>query len=287
MGGAVEPAQVVWRRAPLPVTEVELDPDEAAGAEAAGERFDPRRYRIDLRTSAAAAVRTRARAEERALAGAASCMHHLIGDHSTLEILHEEVDAILDGRGDELAAPQPFRNLVAQARLGVSARGARAVLPRSCWATSTSRRAVRAARRARRRGGVAEARRMLSSRAERAAAAQARRLGVSVASLCHVALAQVRGADERARAGGVRDGAVRAHAGRRGRRAGDGAVHQHAAGAAGSRRDGVQRRPSGARMQCWTTGPAPRLVYEQSQFASRVEYLRFCQRYAMYDRRCD
>ena len=35
-----------------------------------------------------------------------------------------------------------------------------------------------------------------------------------------------------------------------------------------------------------STGPAPRLVYEQSQFASRVEYLRFCQRYAMYDRRC-
>ena len=36
-----------------------------------------------------------------------------------------------------------------------------------------------------------------------------------------------------------------------------------------------------------STGPAPRLVYQQSQFASRVEYLRFCQHYAMYDRRCD
>ncbi len=31
----------------------------------------------------------------------------------------------------------------------------------------------------------------------------------------------------------------------------------------------------------------PRLVYEQSQFSSRVEYLRFCQHYAMYDRRCE
>jgi hypothetical protein len=36
-----------------------------------------------------------------------------------------------------------------------------------------------------------------------------------------------------------------------------------------------------------STGPFPRLVYEQSQFSSRVEYLRFCQHYAMYDRRCD
>ena len=34
-------------------------------------------------------------------------------------------------------------------------------------------------------------------------------------------------------------------------------------------------------------GPFPRLVYEQSQFSSRVEYLRFCQHYAMYDHRCD
>ena len=36
-----------------------------------------------------------------------------------------------------------------------------------------------------------------------------------------------------------------------------------------------------------STSPAPRLVYQQSQFASRAEYLQFCQRYAMYDRRCD
>jgi hypothetical protein len=34
------------------------------------------------------------------------------------------------------------------------------------------------------------------------------------------------------------------------------------------------------------TRPAPRLVYEQSQFASRLEYLRFCQRYALHDNRC-
>jgi hypothetical protein len=35
------------------------------------------------------------------------------------------------------------------------------------------------------------------------------------------------------------------------------------------------------------TGPAPRLVYKESQFANRLEYLRFCQRYAMFDHRCD
>jgi hypothetical protein len=35
------------------------------------------------------------------------------------------------------------------------------------------------------------------------------------------------------------------------------------------------------------TGPAPRLVYKESQFDNRLEYLRFCQRYAMFDHRCD
>jgi hypothetical protein len=35
------------------------------------------------------------------------------------------------------------------------------------------------------------------------------------------------------------------------------------------------------------TKPAPRLVYKESQFANRLEYLRFCQRYAMQDYRCD
>ena len=36
-----------------------------------------------------------------------------------------------------------------------------------------------------------------------------------------------------------------------------------------------------------STHPAPRLVYQESQFASRLEYLRFCQRYALHDHRCD
>jgi hypothetical protein len=35
------------------------------------------------------------------------------------------------------------------------------------------------------------------------------------------------------------------------------------------------------------TQPAPRWFYKESQFSSRVEYLRFCQRYALYDRQCE
>ncbi|WP_210251670.1 hypothetical protein, partial [Neorhizobium galegae] len=65
-------------------------------------------------------------------------LHHLIGDHTTLEVMHAEVRAVLDGRAHELAAPQPFRNLVAQARLGVDAKAHEAFFQNS-WPTSTSR----------------------------------------------------------------------------------------------------------------------------------------------------
>ena len=46
--------------------------------------------------------------------------HHLALDHTTLELLVEETELIDAGRTDELPTPVPFRNFVAQARLGVS-----------------------------------------------------------------------------------------------------------------------------------------------------------------------
>src|SRR6478736_6498792 len=44
--------------------------------------------------------------------------HHLTGDHSTLEVMQEEIEAHLEGKAGQLPKPVPFRNLVAQARLG-------------------------------------------------------------------------------------------------------------------------------------------------------------------------
>ena len=48
--GTAEPVQVVWREAPLLVEEVELGPRGGRHAdEQLRARFDPRRYRMDIR----------------------------------------------------------------------------------------------------------------------------------------------------------------------------------------------------------------------------------------------
>ncbi len=46
--------------------------------------------------------------------------HHLAVDHTTLERVIEEAREVPEGRVEDLPRPVPFRNFVAQARLGVS-----------------------------------------------------------------------------------------------------------------------------------------------------------------------
>ncbi|MEI8633045.1 condensation domain-containing protein [Vibrio sp. PP-XX7] len=43
--------------------------------------------------------------------------HHLCMDHTTLELMIEEIQAHLSGKADQLPAPLPFRNFVAHIRL--------------------------------------------------------------------------------------------------------------------------------------------------------------------------
>ena len=117
--GLAEPVQVVFRTAALPVEEVRLDEDAGDGSEQLYARFDPRRLHIDVgQAPLLRAYIAYDRAKDSWLL--MQLLHHLAGDHSALEVMQQEVQEHLLGRADRLGAPLPFRNLVAQARLGVS-----------------------------------------------------------------------------------------------------------------------------------------------------------------------
>ncbi|MER6086305.1 amino acid adenylation domain-containing protein, partial [Streptomyces sp. NPDC001833] len=113
--GVREPVQVVLRRAVLPVRWVTVDPRGDEPVEqlmAAGESW------MDL--ARAPLMRVYAAAEpggDRWLA--VLRVHHLMQDHTTLDVLLGELRALLAGTAAGLPEPLPFRDFVAQARLGV------------------------------------------------------------------------------------------------------------------------------------------------------------------------
>ncbi|ULK97126.1 amino acid adenylation domain-containing protein [Bradyrhizobium sp. I71] len=186
--GLSTPAQVVWRQAPLVVSEVVLD-GEGAAVEQLVRRFDPRLHRIDLGQPPLLRFAIAADPEGgRWLL--LVLLHHLIGDHSALEVMHDEVGKILSGRSHELPRPYPFRNLVAQSR-GSAASAEHERFFRGMLADIDEPTAPFGLDRVHGDGGsVAEARRILPEQLAARLRAQARRLGVSLASLCHLAWGQ-------------------------------------------------------------------------------------------------
>ncbi|MFK2889501.1 condensation domain-containing protein, partial [Dyella flagellata] len=188
--GLADAAQVVLREAPLPVQELTLNPQDGDIVEQLQRRFDPRRHRLDLGSAPLLRyVVAHDPMHERWLL--LQHMHHLIGDHSTVETLQAEVKEVLAGRADALEPPQPFRNVIAQVRLGLPAteheRFFRDQLadidePTLPFGLSDVQRDGAA---------VLEAHRMLPQDMHDRLRAQARLLNVSLASLCHLAFGQV------------------------------------------------------------------------------------------------
>ncbi|MFD4863665.1 condensation domain-containing protein, partial [Streptomyces atratus] len=113
--GLREPVQVVRRQATLPVEFVTLDAeggDPVKQLLAAGGSMDLGRAPL-IRVHAA-----RVPGGDQWLALVR--IHHMVQDHTALEVMLAEVNAFLTGRDGNLAEPLPFRNFVAQARAGVT-----------------------------------------------------------------------------------------------------------------------------------------------------------------------
>ncbi|MBW8830819.1 MAG: amino acid adenylation domain-containing protein [Burkholderiales bacterium] len=111
--GLGSPVQVVWHQAPLHIEEVALPDDVGDVAEWLLDRF--RRFRIDARRAPLMrAFVAKDRARERWLLMLLS--HQLAIDHTSLDILLEEINAHVLGEAHLLPAPLPFRGFVARSR---------------------------------------------------------------------------------------------------------------------------------------------------------------------------
>ncbi|MGZ4435939.1 MAG: AMP-binding protein, partial [Trebonia sp.] len=99
--GLPEPVQVVWRQAELPVGELNDD------------------SRMDLRRAPLLAAEI---APEPGTGRwiAVLQFHHLVLDHTATDVVLGEIAALMAGQEDQLPEPMPFREFVAQARLGVT-----------------------------------------------------------------------------------------------------------------------------------------------------------------------
>ncbi|CAJ9127637.1 non-ribosomal peptide synthetase [Burkholderia pseudomallei] len=184
--GLEQPVQVVQRRATLPVSVVELDAREGDIVRQLETRFDSRGYRMDVSRAPLMHVHAACDGEhERWVARV--LFHHLSIDHTTLERVIEEARAIGQGRAEDLPRPEPFRNFVAQARLGVSEADHEAYFraklgdidePTAPFGLLSVQGDGRE---------IAEAARTLKPELSGALRGHARRLGVSAASMMHVA----------------------------------------------------------------------------------------------------
>ncbi|WP_431041734.1 amino acid adenylation domain-containing protein [Streptomyces sp. P1-3] len=113
--GLREPVQVVRRHAAVPVEDVALDPHATNPVADLVARVGSA---MDLRHAPLIHVHTVADPGDGTWLALVR-VHHMVQDHTALEVLLAEVDAFLSGRGGELPEPTPFRDFVAQAQGGV------------------------------------------------------------------------------------------------------------------------------------------------------------------------
>ncbi|MFF3334795.1 amino acid adenylation domain-containing protein [Streptomyces sp. NPDC002888] len=110
--GLPEPVQVVWRHAPMQVVDVTLDPH---GEDLATDLIAAVGLSMDLGRAPLITVhRAAVPGTDRRLA--LIRIHHLVQDHTALELLLSEVGAFLTGRAADLPEPMPFRDFVARSR---------------------------------------------------------------------------------------------------------------------------------------------------------------------------
>jgi amino acid adenylation domain-containing protein len=188
--GLPEPVQVVWRRAELSVEELPAGAEAGEGIERLRAHFAPQHFRLDLARAPLMHVGIAPAGTGEGWSMTVQ-FHHLVDDNTSLKMLRREIEAHLLGREAHLPAPLPFRNFVAQTRLGVSAAEHEAFFrellgdveePTTPFGITDVRGSG---------ADTAQASRSLEPALAAGLRARARALGVSAASLFHLAWARV------------------------------------------------------------------------------------------------
>ncbi|ELP96311.1 amino acid adenylation, partial [Pseudomonas syringae BRIP34881] len=190
--GLDESVQVVWRQASLGMETLDLDPEQGDISAQLQDRYDPRHYRLELGQAPLMRLVSAYDAPHQRIVSLLLC-HHLVLDHTALDVMRDEIQALMLGEGHELPASVPYRNHVAQARLGVSIEAHETffrdllggidepTLPFDLHDVQGDG------------SGIEEAHQLIGRALSQRLRTQARQSGVSAASLVHLAWAQVVG----------------------------------------------------------------------------------------------
>ncbi|UJR62444.1 non-ribosomal peptide synthetase [Dickeya zeae] len=188
--GVSRTAQVVLRHAPVQVTEVELDPANGPIMAQLVARYNPAHYRIDLTQAPLLSLYT-ARDPQSGRFEMLMLLHHLIDDIASLQIMIRDIRAFLMGQGQSLPAPQPFRRLIASVRNGTTQAEHEQFFQQMLGDIDEPTLAFGMSTGTADNTGVAELRQNVEPAVVARLRAQARRLGVSMGSLCHLVWGQV------------------------------------------------------------------------------------------------
>ncbi len=175
--GLATPQQVVWRTAVLPVHAIH------GGIEAYTDRMDLAQAPL-LRL-------VYSHEPDSEWISATLLFHHIVLDATALEVVREELLAILQGQPISTQPPVPYRNYVAQARLGVSEAEHEAYFREQLGSIDEPTLPFGLCDVQGDGDDIEQAQQTLTDDLGRRLRSQARQLGVSVASLFHLAWARV------------------------------------------------------------------------------------------------
>ncbi|WP_420709127.1 amino acid adenylation domain-containing protein, partial [Streptomyces sp. AS58] len=183
--GLREPVQVVLRTAPISVKTLQLE-----GADVVGRLLGTRTAPMDVRSAPLLQLGVAQDLDDQRWYVLLE-VHHLVQDRTSLALVFDEIRAILSGSGDTLPAPLPFREFVAQARLTIPAQEHERFFAELLGDVSEPTAPYGLLDVHGDGSGVSEVRMPLDADVAQRLREQARRLGVSPATLFHVAWARV------------------------------------------------------------------------------------------------